>query len=431
MTNFTTKVLSVALLAGAFCTVAAFEKPEWKTRIQPAAGTLYSGSNATSLAEPDAEYEYDSHGNETLKSTGSFSSMSMEEHEYNYDKGYAVLMNHFYYTMDKTGYHDTTFMTKTTLDENGIRIGYETSPSYEKYDNFTFDAEGHITSLNMDGDTRTLTWNGDRLATYDHHTVSSSSESQVKYDNVEVVFSYSPINCMGYDFDNLISDFSESGAFVNAKGYYVRYISWYEQDMRGELEVKTEIIGEDSIKSIATVATEGKETPDTLYAQYFKMLDANGSYRLRVESPLLNGSYYYYDIEKWYNEFGDVVKTVRTDYYSGNGFATISGYPVEYDGDKPLNKKYYYYQEGEPMLGSATVYTAWHESEDPGTGISEVKSTADETTAGAIYDLNGRKIADLSGFQISTGRYNAPTAGVYVIRENTPQGVKTRKVTVK
>lgn len=422
MRNFTFRVFSAALLlGGAVMAGSAIETPTAKTRIQPATGTLYLGSDSLTKQNPQAQYEFDTHGNEVMVSKGTLTSMEIGEHEYNYDKGYAVLLNDFYYTLDKTGAHDTVFITRTTVNDDGIRTAYETESGYDIVDNFEFDDEGHITSLRLEGDTTLLTWDGDRLAAYNHYMPSKSSSSQIRYDEIEIVYQARPLNCMDYNFDELISDFSVSGAFINAKGYFVHKISWYGIDIEGELEVKSDIIGEDSICSTAII-----NGTDTVYAQYFKLLDDNGSYRLRKTSPLINGSAdTYSEITVWYNEFGDRVKLETTEYYAGYGvvYGSVVEDPVEYDGDRPLRKLHYYYQEEAKVLGSVLEYETWHES----TAISEIK-TGNEDAGGALYDMNGRKIADLSRLQIETGRFNVPAAGVYIVRENTANGMMTRKI---
>ena len=421
MEKSTLRCLAVMTALCGIITTSAVQGP--KKRVQPASATMYAGSDSASKSKPQADYLYDSHGNQTQCSKGSFTSMSIEEHEYNYDKGYPVLLNNFSYTLDKNGCHDTTFHTRTTLDDRGVRIGYEKMEGWDVVDNFSFDEQGHITALQLEGDTTLLTWEGDRLATYNHFMPGKSMSSQIRLDEVEVVYERTPLNAMDYSFDEIISDFNVSGVFVNAKGYFQRKVTWYGIDISGDMEVKSTMIGTDSIRSEAVI-----NGTDTLYIQECKLLDDNGSYRLRIYQPALSSSADdYVEHEVWCNEYGDQVKTVFVEAYPmyNECYTTSWEDPVEYEGDKPLRKMHYYFKNGVRELGTLLEYDSWHE--DPGTSsIQSVEGT--ENYAAALYNTNGQKIADLTKFQVETGRYNVPAKGVYIIRENTHAGVKSMKV---
>ncbi|MGN0221162.1 MAG: hypothetical protein ACI4BA_03450 [Prevotella sp.] len=421
MGKITLRSIAVVTAFGGFITISAVQGP--KQRIQPASATLYSGSDSASKSNPQAMYLFDSHGNEIQCSKGSFTSMEIEEHEYNYDKGYAVLLNNYYYTLDKTGCHDTVYLTRTILDDKGIRTGYMCTSGWDEVDNFKFDEAGHITSLELNGDTTLLTWNGDQLDTYNHYMPSKSVTSQIKLDEVEVFYARTPLNCMDYNFDDIISDFRISGVFVNAKGYFQHKISWYKIDVSGNLDVKSAMIGTDSIRSVATI-----NDTVTLYVQECKFLDDNGSYRLRIYQPALaSNADDYVEYEVWFNEYGDEVKALRTEAYPAYNeyYTTKTEDPVEYEDNKPLRKMHYYFQKNDKVLGNVLEYDSWHDEPVP-SAIRNMEST--ETCQAALYLINGQKVADLTKFQVETGRYNVPDKGIYIIREQTPAGVKSRKV---
>ncbi len=414
-----TRLMLIAAICGTAATISAVA--DVKPKLQPMSGTQYDGSDSATMRNPRVLYSYDSHGNETLQTTGSMTSMELEAHEYNYDKPYPVLLNNYYFFYDKAGYHDTIYVVKTTLDENGIRVGYEYAPTYDVYDNFKFDKEGHIVNLTLRGDTTDITWNGDDIASYSH-SADAFGAYKVQLNNIETVYSMRPLNASNYEFDGLLNDFDAVGSFINAEGTYVNKNDYYGTNYSGKLTVTTKV--SDDGKRYDQVALLNEK--DTVSAQTLYLLDEYGSYRLVKSEPIVNEGMTT-DKTATCNEFGDIISTKTITQYGkayGNSTETSETYdPIDYDDNKPLRKMHYYRQAGTWNLGSVTVYDDWYEP----TGISDAKQQAGEILGGAIYSIDGTKIRNLSAGEAATGRIEVAQKGLYIIKTNTANGVKTTK----
>lgn len=425
MKDFTSRLLNSALVVAASLTFGLTvnaQTDDPRQKIQPASGTQYLGSDSATQSNPQKMFTYDDHGNTIQEISGSLTKMDIKENVYSYDKPYPVLLNSYSYTQDKSGTHDTIWFVHTTVNKDGIRTGYSVSSGWSEFSNFKFDEFGHIISSVDDNDSISISWNGDIPSTYYH---KSGSESYIMgitdLKNISVAYAMKPLDATGYEFDNELNNFPECGVLFNGTGHYTYTSKIYRINFDGDIVYNT-TANADSTEFVQTGILNGK---DTVSVQTITLLDKYGSYKWTQKQPLINSGYSKENIYTA-NEFGDIVKTERTEDYGDYGkYTDVTYEPVDYDGNKPLRKMYYYVQDGAKVLGTVTVYDDWFE---PSTnGIKSIATTDDTATSGTLYTIDGRVVRNLTNEEIASGRISNVKSGLYIVKS----GKKAHKIIVK
>lgn len=385
-------------------------KRNFTAKQQPISGTQYLGSD-TSYSNAQALYEYDEHGQEITKTTGSMTSMTVEAHEYNYDKGYPYLTSYSVYDL-KNGQKQNEFvMYSTTFDENGNRngvSGYDNN--YQEISGYHFDALGHVDSIKHSSDTTIIKWDGESMKDYYYNYPSSYISRKIHLTDVTIGYADRQFDAMESNYNDLISDFSVFHTCINANGTYY-YKSYDGTVIDGTLTIRTKV-SDDSLDVYNVAIVNGL---DTIAEQKIHFDDANGSYTLVKRSPAFNDLTYTYQYV--YNEFGDLIKTIQTEpSYDGEFYTTTSYHPTIYDGNKPVRYESYYEQSGEQVLGYVIVYDDWT------TGIHNVNKTQGSLD-GKLYTIDGRFVKSLTADEVSNRDFNVPS-GIYIIK----QGNTSKKV---
>ena len=333
-----------------------------KSHLQPLSGTMYQAADSATQNNPQAELTFDEHGNLTAKITCSFSKMNVEGHDYDYSKGYRVLLNDYWATIQNSG-NDTTWTQRTWLNDRGVRtrmMVYSNTTNQEET-GFSFDDLGHITSFDMEGDSTRLTWDGERLKTY-NHTVKGWGTRVTTLDSVSVAFGDKPFDAMQYDYDDLLYNYTTYHTFINGSGTFSYHSTWPKADLEGNIDIST------------TVKPNGKwaeqlvmlNDTDTLCVQTWEKLDKNGSFKLTMRQPVLypdQVTYHYL----YYNVFGDLVQQLDSIGYSHGGETSweVSHHRelVDYEGVKPLRRMFYNWDDASNdwSLGYLYVFTEWNE----------------------------------------------------------------------
>lgn len=359
MRIFTFKAIVAAALVAVGCGLPTSAWAQ-KSHLQPLTGTMYNGSDSATQANPLYELEFDDHGNETSRISGTISSMTVDGHDYDYSKGYAVLLNEYEATVKNSG-NDTIWFKRTWLNDKGVRTGMMvySNTTYQNESGFTFDDAGHVTSLNIQNDTTALTWDGENLATYSH-TISGWGKRVITIDSMEVAFNTKTFDAMQYNYDDLIDNFNTYHCFINGKGTYYYKSSYPKVDVNGVLTFQTNVKGNWKAAQQVVLLND----TDTLAIQNYTKLDDYGSYKLTVRQPLLYPDQITYSYVT-YNEFGDLIQQIDSLGYLYDGemlWEVSRDYtPVDYEGVKPLRKMDYYWSDSGNswVLGTLTVYNDW------------------------------------------------------------------------
>ncbi len=382
-----------------------------RSHLFPQTGYNYLGTDSATQSNPQAELEFDSHGNLIARSSGTFSNTEVSGYEYDYSKGYGYLLNEYTAWLTRTT-ADSIFSMQTKLNSNGVRTYVSKYLTTDWFDKFTFDDLGHITNFIANSDTFDITWDGEKMTSYSH--VGSKRRNITQLNNVEVAFSIKPFNAMEYDYDALVRKFQTYGVFVNATGHYT-YSSWSSVKFDSDITITT-TTNDDKTKAEQLVMAG----TDTLSIQTYTRDDENGSYTLVSREPAL-----YPTVSTvshiTYNEYGDVIMQVDSTAYAYNGDVTYdvarSYNPVDYEDDKPLRKMHYYWSTTDKnwILGSIDVYDSWW----PTTGIATVENKADESaTTALLYSVSGKLIRKISTQELQGGRISGLDNGVYILWQN-------------
>ncbi|MGI6223654.1 MAG: hypothetical protein ACOYJG_08595 [Prevotella sp.] len=333
-----------------------------RSHLQPTSGTLYLGSDSATQSNPQAELTFDSHGNETTRTSGTFSSMTVSGHDYDYSKGYAVLLNEYEATLTEDS-QDTIWTRHTWLNDDGIRykMSLYSNSTYQQEDGFIFDDAGRITQIEMKDDSTYLTWKDDTLSSYKHIQTGWGSRT-IELNDVEVAFDRQPFDVMQYNYDDLLNQFNTYHVFINATGHYTYKSSWPQVDVDGDIKVSTYV--KPNYKHAEQLAMINDT--DTLSYQVWDKLDRNGSYKVTsIEPKVYPGQMTISYVT--YNEFGDKVMQIDSVGYEYNGEmqweVSRDSTPTDYEGVKPMRKMDYYWDTtGESwVLGSLIVYNEWDE----------------------------------------------------------------------